>query len=217
MTWPVAPQFAAAPPSVAQILQSSRGQLFVLSGPSGSGKTTLIDELFKQPDMTSQFSRIPSVKTRLPRNAEELHSSINRFVSHDEFRRLIDTEQMLEWDEYNGHLYGKAMRDVLPIVSQGHHGVMELTAKKALELKARLGDKLKTIFIAPPKLSLEALRVRLFSRATESVDAIERRLTEAAEEMKLMPRFDHVIESVEGLVQLPLAQLRAYLEEQTKN
>ncbi|TMK89965.1 MAG: guanylate kinase, partial [Actinobacteria bacterium] len=77
-----------------------RGTLIVIAGPSGVGKGTVIQRL---------LSRIPegpalsvSVTTRAPRPGE-IEGVHYRFVTDQEFDRMIAEGSLLEWAEIVGH------------------------------------------------------------------------------------------------------------------
>src|SRR5262245_23438910 len=79
------------------------GCLFVLSGPSGIGKTSLAKAMLKADD---SMGFVRSLTTRPPRPGSE---DDYEYVSREEFQRLVDEDQFLEWihpsfDEYYGML-----------------------------------------------------------------------------------------------------------------
>ncbi len=93
------------------------GKLLIFSAPSGSGKTTLVRELM------ARFPRIEfsvSATSRTPRGAE-LDGRDYHFVSPEEFRRLVDAGEFVEWEEvYAGTCYGTLGREVEAICINKH-------------------------------------------------------------------------------------------------
>ena len=78
------------------------GRLFVISGSSGVGKGTVIKDFLKK---NSQFKLSVSCTTRKPR-VGEVHGENYFFLTHDEFKKLIENNEFLEWAEFSGNFYG---------------------------------------------------------------------------------------------------------------
>ena len=79
------------------------------------GKSTILKELLaRQEDI--YFS--VSATTRPPRPGEVDHVHYH-FNSPDEFRRLIESEALLEWAEYVGNYYGTPAKYVDEALRQG--------------------------------------------------------------------------------------------------
>ncbi len=80
-----------------------KGKLIIISAPSGAGKTTIVKHLLNS-DLNLEFS--VSATTRNPR-AGEIEGEDYYYLSVDEFRRRIENEEFLEWEEvYKDHFYG---------------------------------------------------------------------------------------------------------------
>jgi guanylate kinase len=77
------------------------GRMLVLSGPSGAGKSTICKKLLQDPRV--EFS--VSATTRKPRPGE-VDGRDYRFLSREEFRRLVSEGAFLEHAEVYGNLYG---------------------------------------------------------------------------------------------------------------
>ncbi|MBI3404540.1 MAG: guanylate kinase, partial [Acidobacteria bacterium] len=76
--------------------------VFIVSGPSGSGKSTLVKKLLELPNM--MFS--VSATTRPPRESER-EGEWYHFVSPEEFQRMMDAGEFLEYARVFGkHSYG---------------------------------------------------------------------------------------------------------------
>jgi guanylate kinase len=76
-----------------------RGNLFVIAAPSGTGKTTLVKALVSElPGLAVSISHT----TRLKRPNEE--NGINYFfIQDDEFRRMIEKGEFLEYATVFGY------------------------------------------------------------------------------------------------------------------
>ena len=79
-----------------------KGIIVVISGPSGCGKNSIIKSAaFKNPSL----SYVTSATTREIR-AGEKDGVDYHYMSGSEFDRLIETGEILEWDEFCGNRYG---------------------------------------------------------------------------------------------------------------
>ena len=92
---------------------------------------------------------------------------------------------------YPGSFYGTLKSEVERIWDNGDAIIFDVDVKGGVNLKKYFGDRALSVFIQAP--SVEVLRQRLVSRATDSPEAIERRVAKAAEEMTYADKFDHII------------------------
>src|SRR5437867_5287844 len=78
-------------------------KLIILCGPSGSGKTTLARHLLgKMPELSFSISA-----TTRPRRGTEQDGRDYHFLTEEEFRRRMDEDAFLEYEEvYKGVFYG---------------------------------------------------------------------------------------------------------------
>ena len=148
-------------------------RVVVLSGPSAVGKSTVVRCLRERvPDL--HFS--VSATTRAPRPGE-VDGVDYTFVSADEFQRLIDDGELLEWAEIHGGLQrsGTPARPVREAIAAGRPVLIEVDLAGARAVKEAMPEVL-TVFLAPP--SWEALESRLIGRGTESAEVQARRLAD---------------------------------------
>lgn len=140
-------------------------------------------------DLNLQFS--VSATNRAPRGAE-VDGKDYHFMSDDAFRKAINDDAFLEYEEvYPGRFYGTLLSEIDRIGSSGSNAVMDIDVNGALRVKERLGDDALSIFIQPP--SIDELRRRLESRATDSAESISARIDRAKYELDQAPRFDACI------------------------
>ena len=131
-----------------------------------------------------------SATTRGPRPGE-VDGVDYRFVSDEEFDRLIAAEALLEWAVIFGHHRSGTPREPVEAArSEGRHVVLEIDVQGARQVRERAPDA-SLVFLAPP--SLEELERRLRARGTEDEAQLEGRLAAAREEMSEAPTFDHVV------------------------
>ena len=163
-------------------------RVVVLSGPSAVGKSTVVRCLRERvPDL--HFS--VSATTRAPRPGE-VDGVDYTFVSADEFQRLIDDGELLEWAEIHGGLQrsGTPARPVRDAIAAGRPVLIEVDLAGARAVKEAMPEVL-TVFLAPP--SWEALESRLIGRGTESAEVQARRLATARAELAAQDDFDVVV------------------------
>ena len=163
-----------------------KGKIIVLSAPSGTGKSTIISRLMERPELRLGFS--VSATSRPPRGAEQ-DGREYYFLSPEEFDRRVAAGEFVEWEEvYHGTKYGTLLSEVERVTTPGCNLIMDVDVKGALNVKKRFGDDALSIFILPP--SKEELEKRLRGRATDSEDAISRRLAKAEFELGFADSFD---------------------------
>ncbi len=166
--------------------KKSRGQLIVLSGPSGVGKSTVIAELLSE---RSDIFFSVSFTTRAPRVGEA--DGVNyRFVSREEFRRMIDAGELLEYAEFVGNYYGTSLKVIEEHLDAGTDVLLDIDVQGAANVRKRCPEAV-LIFIIPP--SLEELSRRLHGRATDEEDVIAGRLARAREECREIPEYDYLV------------------------
>lgn len=160
----------------------------IFSAPSGSGKSTIVSHILKlHPEL--KFS--VSAASRAPRG-DEKNGVAYWFISADEFRKRIADNEFVEYEEvYPGSFYGTLKSEVERIWDNGDAIIFDVDVKGGVNLKKYFGDRALSVFIQAP--SVEVLRQRLVCRATDSPEAIERRVAKAAEEMTYADKFDHII------------------------
>jgi guanylate kinase len=160
--------------------------VFIISAPSGSGKSTLVKRLMES-DPTLDFST--SVTTRRPRRGE-IDGEAYHFISVEEFSRLRDNGELLEWAEVFGNFYGTS-RSVLDRACQrGHDLILDIDVQGAGQLKDKLPEAV-TVFILPP--SRRELEARLRNRSSDPDEVIQRRLRDASREVRNYKDYDYVL------------------------
>jgi guanylate kinase len=181
------------------------GVLYVISAPSGAGKTTLCKEII---DIFPNLRHSVSYTTRPPRTGE-VHGRDYFFVGQEEFARMVDRAEFAEWAEVHGNLYGTSLATLKECRSQGIDLILDIDCQGARQLKGRFEGGVY-IFVLPP--SIEELRRRLDNRSSDALDVIERRINNAAGEIKESRWYDYIIvndkfsEAVEQLKSVLIAE-----------
>jgi guanylate kinase len=160
--------------------------IFIISAPSGSGKSTLVARLMAvEPGL--RFS--VSYTTRRPRGNEKPGESYV-YISRQEFLSRIAQDEFLEHAEVFGNFYGTHREVLEQARSEGKDLILDIDVQGARQLKESIPEAV-TIFILPP--SRDILEQRLRVRSEDSEDVIQRRLHEAAEEIRNYRQYDYVL------------------------
>lgn len=165
---------------------TKHGRLFVIAAPSGAGKTSLLQALMKRRPALS-FS--VSCTTRAPR-AHEQDGRDYHFISRDEFERLIAAGEFIEHADVFGNLYGTRRSVVAAALAGGRDLILEIDWQGARQVREHLPEAVHVFILPPSRAELEA---RLRKRATDSAEAIARRLAESVIEMSHWREFDYVV------------------------
>ena len=178
------------------------GKLLVLSGPGGVGKSTVAQKLRQAGD----FWVSVSATTRAPR-INEVDGHDYYFVTNEEFTRMINDDEFLEWAEFAGNRYGTPQERVEQALLLGRNVLLEIEIAGAKQVKAHLPQSI-LVFLEPP--TWEELVSRLEGRGTDTPERRAERLALAQEELAAASFFDVVVvnDQVESVVQklIELAQ-----------
>ncbi|MCX6257028.1 MAG: guanylate kinase [Bacteroidia bacterium] len=160
----------------------------IISAPSGAGKTTIVRLLMQQP-LHLEFS--VSACSRNKRGKEK--NGIDYwFLPVEEFRKRIENNEFIEWQEvYNGMYYGTLRIELERIRKNGNHAIFDVDVKGGLNLKKIFGDQALSIFIMPP--SMEELKRRLIDRSDDPADIIQQRVDKAMYELSFANQFDKIV------------------------
>ncbi len=165
-----------------------KGMLVVISGPAGVGKGTLCRALLAQ---STDLEYSVSVTTR-PSRPGETDGKEYYFRSKEEFLKMIEDGELLEWAEFLGNFYGTPRFHVQAMLNQGKTIILEIDIQGAKQVKSQCSEGV-FIFIVPP--SFTVLSERLRGRGTESEEVIQNRLARAVEELENVKDYDYIIEN----------------------
>ncbi|MGM0619433.1 MAG: guanylate kinase [Bacteroidota bacterium] len=165
-----------------------KGKLIIFSAPSGAGKTTIVKHLLQQ-NLELEFS--VSATSRQPRPGE-IHGKDYYFIPENEFRKKIDNNEFLEWEEvYTGIFYGTLKSEVERIRNAGKSVIFDVDVVGGSNIKKFYGNEALAVFVKPP--SVEELKNRLVNRSTESEEKIKMRVAKAEKELEFVNLFDVII------------------------
>jgi len=162
--------------------------MIIVSAPSGAGKTTIVKHIMEN-IATLGFS--VSATSRAPRKGET-DGSDYYFMSTGDFRKEIEADRFVEWEEvYPGHYYGTLKSEVERIWNRGMNIIFDVDVKGGISIKNIYNDKALSIFIMPP--SVAELEKRLRYRGKDGDDKIRMRVEKAVEEIGFAGKFDEIV------------------------
>jgi guanylate kinase len=163
------------------------GVMIVLSSPSGAGKTTLVKMLSK----TDNYEISISHTTRQPRINEENNKDYY-FVNEEEFKRLINNQEFLEYAKVFNNFYGTTRTPVIDKLNKGKNVLFDIDWQGADQIKnKKLDYKLITFFILPP--SKEVLFERLSNRDMKDKLIAEERMKQFGRDVLHWINYDYVV------------------------
>jgi guanylate kinase len=159
------------------------GILFIISAPSGSGKSTLVSQLRT---LVEGLDFSISYTTRAPRGSEEDGREYH-FTTREEFERMIAAGAFLEWAEVFGNYYGTATSALQHAKDAGKDLLLDIDVQGAVQVMKKTPEAV-SIFILPPSPQVLEMRLRSRSEAEHvtSEEVIERRLSQARNELKMI-------------------------------
>lgn len=160
--------------------------VFIISAPSGSGKSTLVSRLLAS-DPGLRFS--VSYTTRKPRGNEKPGESYI-YISRAEFLERIERNEFLEYAEVFGNFYGTNRKSLERAATEGKDLILDIDVKGARQLKDKIPEAVSIFILAP---SRDILEQRLRARSEDSQEVIQRRLRDAAEEIRNYRQYDYVL------------------------
>ena len=178
--------------------------VFIISAPSGSGKSTLVSELMR---LVPKLRFSVSYTTRYPRGNER-DGLDYFFISREEFEDRIAKGEFLEYAEVFGNYYGTHISELERAGVEGYDLVLDIDVQGARQLKERISGAVSIFVLAPSRQILEH---RLRARSQDSEPVIERRLRDAAAEIRDYKLYDYVLvnREVEMSVQTLVAIVKA--------
>lgn len=165
---------------------SNQGTLLVVSGFSGAGKGTVVNAIMNTYD---DYALSVSATTRKPREGE-IDGVSYFFKTTDEFKSMIDNNELLEYANYVGNYYGTPKSYVENKLRDGYNVILEIESVGAFNVKKIFPEAVLT-FIIPP--SADELERRLRGRGTEEDAVIKARLAKACTEAEGVENYDYIV------------------------
>lgn len=168
--------------------------LVVISGPSGVGKDTVARLLLEAPDT---FYFVVTATTRPPRPGE-VDGYDYFFVSHDDFARMIEEDELLEYAVVYNDYKGVPKQQIRDAMASGRDVIMRVDVQGAATIRKIVPN---AIFIFLSAESEEELIKRLRERKSETAEGLNLRIATARQEMKRVTEFDYCVVNAEGELQ----------------
>lgn len=166
------------------------GMLFLISAPSGSGKSTLVNRIRS---LVKDLEFSISYTTRAPRGSErdgfEYH-----YISREQFQKMIEEGEFLEWAKVFGNYYGTAVDSLENARVNGKDLLLDIDVQGAAQVRSRIPDAV-SIFVLPPNPEILATRLRSRSVAEGGgyPGEIDRRLAKAKEEIENYREYSYIL------------------------
>ena len=159
--------------------------MLVLSGPSGVGKGTLGKRLIEE----EGFGFSVSCTTRGPRPGEK-HGVDYLFITREEFLSRRAANGFLETATVHDEFYGTPREPAERAMAEGRDFLLDIDPQGGVQVMESVPEAV-SVFLLPP--SWAALEARLRGRGTETEEKIQKRLHNARQEVKYLPRNDYCI------------------------
>ena len=160
--------------------------IFIISAPSGCGKTSLVRELCQT---YSFLEQTVSFTTRAIRPGE-VDGLDYHFISEEDFLTSKNNNKFIESQKVYDNFYGTTYESVDEILHSGKDAILEIDYKGMLLIKSKIPSS-KSIYIIPP--SIDELHKRLLDRGLDSREVIEKRISEAQDELKYVKFADYTV------------------------
>ena len=167
-------------------MSTKDGIIIILSSPSGAGKTTLVKKI----SFLNNFVISISHTTRIPRS-NEVHGKDYFFITKEEFKKLIDNNELLEHAEVFKNFYGSSKQFVFDNLKKGKNVIFDIDWQGTEQIKQKkLNYKLITFFILPP--SRKVLFDRLSNRDMKDKLIVEERMKQFDKDLLHWKKYDFV-------------------------
>ena len=164
-----------------------RGILVILSGFSGSGKGTIMNLLMSRYE--ENYALSISATTRKPRAGEQ-EGREYFFKTREEFEKMIEKNELIEYALYVENYYGTPKAYVEEQLEAGRDVILEIEIQGARKVKEMFPDTL-LLFVTPP--DADTLKKRLMGRGTDEESVVLARLSRAFEEASGVEDYDYLI------------------------
>ena len=181
-------------------------RLVVISGPSGVGKDTIARALIAQ--RSDSFHFVVTATTRPPRQ-DEIEGRDYIFVSNNEFARMIEADEMLEWAIVYNDYKGVPKQQIRDALQSGRDVIMRVDVQGAATIR-RLVPNAIFVFLIPK--SEDDLVKRLIERKSETTEGLHLRTAMARQEMKRINDFDYVVINADGEQRRAVDQVLAIID-----
>lgn len=163
-------------------------KLIIITAPSGAGKTSITRYLLgKYPYLSFSISA-----TTRNKRGQEVDGHDYYFLELAEFNQKIKEQAFIEWEMvYEGTYYGTLKTELHRIWDAGKVPMLDIDVKGAIHVQQQFPNNSLSLFVEPP--SIDALKIRLASRGTETDESLQTRVNKAAYELSFKHHFNKII------------------------
>ncbi len=163
-------------------------KLIIITAPSGAGKTSITKYLLGK---YKKLSFSISATTRKQRT-HETNGVDYHFLSVEDFLKKIEQQAFIEWEMvYEGTYYGTLKEEISNIWASGKIPMLDIDVKGAIHVQNQYLQQSLSLFIEPP--SVDALKIRLASRGTETEESLQTRINKASYEISFKHHFNKIV------------------------
>jgi guanylate kinase len=180
--------------------------LLILSGPSGVGKDTVARMVIeRRPD---SFYFVVTATTRPPRD-DEHHGVDYIFVTFDEFARMIEANELLEYAVVYNDYKGIPKQQIRDALSSGRDVILRVDVQGAATVR-RLIPNAISVFLTTR--SEQGLVRRLRQRKQDTAEGMALRTATARQEMKRAVEFDYCVVNPEDEPEKAVQQVLSIID-----
>ena len=187
------------------VLDPPNPLLIVISGPSGVGKDSVLEEM-KSRGLPFHF--VITATTRSPR-PEETDGADYFFLSQDEFARMIDEGELLEYAVVYQDYKGIPKSQVRKALASGKNVIMRIDVQGAETVRKLAKDALM-IFLTPQ--NEEELINRLKNRNTEDKESLKLRIATTRQEYNKIDLFDYIVVNKDEQLMVAVDMIEAIIK-----
>lgn len=181
-------------------------KVIVISGPSGVGKDTIARCLIEE--RPHNFYFVVTATTR-PIREGEVQGVDYFFVSNDEFARMIEANELLEYAVVYNDYKGIPKQQIRDALGSGRDVIMRVDVQGAATVRKLIPN---AIFVFLMTETEESLVRRLRERKSETAEGLNLRIAAARQEIKRMVEFDYCIINYEDQQKKAVEQIMSIID-----
>jgi guanylate kinase len=180
--------------------------LLIISGPSGVGKDTIARMLLER--RPESFHFVVTATTRLPRD-DEVDGQDYIFVSHDEFARMIEEDELLEYAIVYNDYKGIPKQQIRDALASGKDVLLRVDVQGAATVRRLVPGALSVFLTTHTEAGLVR---RLILRKSDSAEGVALRTATARKEMRRLSEFDYCVVNPEGKPEVAVEKVLSIID-----